>query len=64
VVSEAFAAVLPLAQLAAVDEDAPRTVEHRDALGEDLLEFCAGGVLHTNRLLPREAGSREAREAL
>ena len=45
VVAEALAAVLLLGELAAVDEDAPRPVEHEDPLGEKLFHLSAN-VLH------------------
>ncbi len=53
---EPLPAVLLLAQPAAVDEDAPRPVEHEDSLGEMLLEVF-GDVLHEDRLPPKGSGA-------
>ena len=57
---EAFAAVLLLGESAAVDEHAPRAVEHKDSLGEEFTELFSD-VLHEigSRLKGREPeGSR------
>ncbi len=57
---EPLAAILLLGELAAMDEHAPRPVEHEDPLGEQFLELCAD-VLHEfdSRLKGREPeGSR------
>ena len=59
VLAESLAAVLRFREPASVDEDAPRTVEHEDALGEKLLHLYAN-VCHIASG-PKGAGSRSRR---
>src|SRR5207302_65619 len=55
VILEALAAIGLLTPDLPLDEDAPRTVEHGDALGEDGFQSCAR-VLHPCSVQPRENG--------
>ena len=56
VIPEALTAVFRLRETAAVDEHAPRAVEHEDALGEQMLEVCSN-VFHENGSRLKRSGA-------
>jgi hypothetical protein len=65
-IPEPLASVGILAANFALQEDAPRPVEHDDPLAEERLESVdsVARVGQTNRLPPREIGSRGAAGSL